>query len=172
MSVTLPKYARQDSGELVKCQWNDCLTLSRLSLRQQGIDVEDDHVVVVSMICGHNEGEFLCQLPNGHLSWHFDDYGLYWPNEEIKMSLYRVTSEGREDWIEAPGYREALEVWHMIVKEEWGSDYKEDDQPDSVEQMMHDEKVYRWVPPTEVAPEKGHPPVSGGERVTESEKGK
>lgn len=47
--------------------------------------------------------------------------------------LYKVSFDGSEWLIIADSFQAALSLWHSIVAVEWGEDYKEADQPESLE---------------------------------------
>lgn len=60
-----------------------------------------------------------------------------------KMCLYMVQWDSVRWYIEAPGFAEAIQTWHRVVKEQWGSDYEGTEQPEQVV-LVHDEGVFRW----------------------------
>lgn len=46
------------------------------------------------------------------------------------MRVYRLTFDGRMWFVEACSFGEAVALWRLEVKEEWGADYEETDEPD------------------------------------------
>lgn len=59
------------------------------------------------------------------------------------MNLYLIKYDGEPYFVEAPSFTTAIDAWCEHVKVKWGVDYREDDQPHSVE-LMHDEAVIRY----------------------------
>lgn len=57
--------------------------------------------------------------------------------------LFHVRDDDHRDYmIEADSFEKCIELWREFVKEEWGSDYEDTDQPASVH-LIHDDPVIR-----------------------------
>jgi len=59
------------------------------------------------------------------------------------VKLYHIQFDGESYWVEAPTFRGAIEAWKVEVRERWGDDFQDTDEPDSVH-LVHDEPVIRW----------------------------
>lgn len=58
------------------------------------------------------------------------------------MKLYLVQYDGTSWYIEAASFGDALVAWRNHVAVEWGDDYADGDEPESVA-LVHDRPVVR-----------------------------
>lgn len=61
------------------------------------------------------------------------------------MNLYCIRYDGVPYFIEAPSFATAIDAWREHMKELWGEDYEEADDPHSVE-FLNDDPVIRYAP--------------------------
>lgn len=61
------------------------------------------------------------------------------------MSLYLLHYDGTPRHVEASSMSHAIRLWKAAMKEEWGSDYTDDDEPESCA-ILGDEPVIREQP--------------------------